>query len=207
MNGSEQGPFGRSAPPLNAQRSLKGIRSEETNTIIINKAQNLDRRGYSKSIHTRTQAPAHTSILNIQNFIDTQLKTGSKQRHGTEDDSSTEQKTWQLVYILGKTIDYELYFTSPITGMEIKLRRKDHTPRMPPPTPPPPPQLIYVLFLPDSDQLQHFVDFDAFTACFYSSFPTIHRTLRVQELCESRGGRPGLSILMSFTVSVDVKQH
>ena len=30
---------------------------------------------------------------------------------------------------------------------------------------------------------------------------------RVQEPCESRGGRPGLSILMSLTVSVDVKQH
>ena len=29
----------------------------------------------------------------------------------------------------------------------------------------------------------------------------------VQELCESRGGRPGLSVLMSFTVSVDVKQY
>jgi len=29
----------------------------------------------------------------------------------------------------------------------------------------------------------------------------------VQELCESRGGRPGLSALMSLTVSVDVKQH
>ena len=27
----------------------------------------------------------------------------------------------------------------------------------------------------------------------------------VQELCESRGGRPGLSILMSLLVSVDVK--
>ena len=31
--------------------------------------------------------------------------------------------------------------------------------------------------------------------------------LRVQELCESRGGRPGLSVLMSLTVFVDVKQH
>ena len=31
--------------------------------------------------------------------------------------------------------------------------------------------------------------------------------LRVQELCESRGGRPGLSVLMSLTVSVDVKLH
>ena len=30
---------------------------------------------------------------------------------------------------------------------------------------------------------------------------------RVQELCESGGGRPGLSVLMSLTVSVDVKQH
>ena len=30
---------------------------------------------------------------------------------------------------------------------------------------------------------------------------------RVQELCGSRGGRPGLPILMSLMVSVDVKQH
>ena len=30
---------------------------------------------------------------------------------------------------------------------------------------------------------------------------------RVQELCESRGGRPGLSVLTSLTVSGDVKQH
>ena len=29
--------------------------------------------------------------------------------------------------------------------------------------------------------------------------------LIVQELCESRGGRPGLSVLMSLLVSVDVK--
>ena len=32
-------------------------------------------------------------------------------------------------------------------------------------------------------------------------------TFRVQELCESRGGRPGLSILTSLLVSVDVKQY
>ena len=32
--------------------------------------------------------------------------------------------------------------------------------------------------------------------------------VRVQELCESRGGRPGLSVLLILTpVSVDVKQH
>ena len=29
----------------------------------------------------------------------------------------------------------------------------------------------------------------------------------VQGLCESRGGRPGLSVLRSLTVSVDVKQY
>ena len=31
--------------------------------------------------------------------------------------------------------------------------------------------------------------------------------IKVRELCESRGGRPGLSIIMSLTVSMDVKQH
>ena len=31
--------------------------------------------------------------------------------------------------------------------------------------------------------------------------------IRVQELGESRGGRPGLSVLMSLAVSVDVKRH
>ena len=31
--------------------------------------------------------------------------------------------------------------------------------------------------------------------------------LKGQELCESRGGRPGLPSLISLTVSVDVKQH
>ena len=34
-----------------------------------------------------------------------------------------------------------------------------------------------------------------------------HRTFRVQELCESRGGRPGLSVLISLMVSVGVKQY
>ena len=32
-------------------------------------------------------------------------------------------------------------------------------------------------------------------------------TPRVQELSESRGGRPGLPVLKSRMVSVDVKQH
>ena len=33
------------------------------------------------------------------------------------------------------------------------------------------------------------------------------KILIVQELCESRGGRPGLSVLTSLMVSVDVKQY
>ena len=33
------------------------------------------------------------------------------------------------------------------------------------------------------------------------------RTFIVQELCESRGGRPGLSVLTSLLVSVDVKLY
>ena len=32
-------------------------------------------------------------------------------------------------------------------------------------------------------------------------------SVRAQELCESRGGRPGLPVLTSLMVSVDVKQH
>ena len=33
------------------------------------------------------------------------------------------------------------------------------------------------------------------------------RPFIVQELCESRGGRPGLSVLASLLVSVDVKNY
>ena len=40
-----------------------------------------------------------------------------------------------------------------------------------------------------------------------SYFSMNYFSCRVQELCESRGGRPGLSVLMNLTVSVDVKQH
>ena len=45
--------------------------------------------------HTKThkQAPAHTSILTIPSLVNTQLKTGRKQRLETDEDSSTEQKT------------------------------------------------------------------------------------------------------------------
>ena len=37
--------------------------------------------------------------------------------------------------------------------------------------------------------------------------PLQWRTEFRQELCESRGSRPGFSVLMSLTVSVDGKQH
>ena len=37
-------------------------------------------------------------------------------------------------------------------------------------------------------------------------FPKV-TSVRVQELCESRGGRSGLSVHMSLMVSVDVRQY
>ena len=62
-----------------------------------------------------------------------------------------------------------------------------------------PPSSLSVLF-----SVQH-------AGIFSRTFYTLHINAfaRVQELCESRGGRrPGLSVLMSLTpVSVDVKQH
>ena len=36
---------------------------------------------------------------------------------------------------------------------------------------------------------------------------TLYTVIIVQELCESRGGRPGLSVLTSLLVSVDVKNY
>ena len=36
---------------------------------------------------------------------------------------------------------------------------------------------------------------------------TVEAIIIVQELCESRGGRPGLSVLTSLLVSVDVKLY
>ena len=37
--------------------------------------------------------------------------------------------------------------------------------------------------------------------------PWLQRRIIVQELCEGRGGRPGLSVLTSLLVSVDVKLY
>ena len=39
------------------------------------------------------------------------------------------------------------------------------------------------------------------------SAPSVTYLTIVQELCESRGGRPGLSVLTSLLVSVDVKNY
>ena len=42
---------------------------------------------------------------------------------------------------------------------------------------------------------------------YYNNIYICHWRDIVQELCESRGGRPGLSILTSLLVSVDVKLY
>ena len=43
---------------------------------------------------------------------------------------------------------------------------------------------------------------------FYQGFiELMDAVVIVQELRESRGGRPGLPVLVSLTVSVDVKKH
>ena len=46
--------------------------------------------------HTYTYRHLHTGIPTIQNLIYTQLKMARKQRLETNEDSSTEQKTWQV---------------------------------------------------------------------------------------------------------------
>ena len=42
------------------------------------------------------------------------------------------------------------------------------------------------------------------SGCYKITF-NYNKQVIVQELCESRGGRPGLSVLTSLLVSVDVK--
>ena len=44
-------------------------------------------------------------------------------------------------------------------------------------------------------------------SCCLSVAVSLDKRVIVQELCESRGGRPGLSILMSLLVSVDIKNY
>ena len=53
--------------------------------------------------HTHTHLThTHMSLLTLRNLIYTQLKTGSKQRLETDEDSSTEQKTWQVYRFWGR---------------------------------------------------------------------------------------------------------
>ena len=51
------------------------------------------------------------------------------------------------------------------------------------------------------------VSFSLFCMFMFYIYVYVYGSVRVQELCESQGGRPGLSVLTSLTVSVDVKQH
>ena len=48
---------------------------------------------------------------------------------------------------------------------------------------------------------------NAWTYMYIIIGPCLNALDRVQELCESGGGRPGLPVLMSLMVFVDVKQH
>ena len=43
--------------------------------------------------------------------------------------------------------------------------------------------------------------------CYLAKALHTKKLFIVQELCESRGGRPGLSVLTSLLVSVDVKLY
>ena len=53
------------------------------------------------STQTHTHTHLYRSILTMKNLIYTQFKMGSKQSLEMDEDSSTEQKTWQ-VYSFGK---------------------------------------------------------------------------------------------------------
>ena len=52
----------------------------------------------------------------------------------------------------------------------------------------------------------HMAEFCVLKRVWLTVAPMLHRS-RVQELCESRGGRPGLPVLMSLIVFMDIKQQ
>ena len=64
---------------------------------------------------TYTEAPAHTNILT------TRLKTGSKRGLDVDDDSSTEQKIWQ-VCSFGKRNVFRLHLTESREGFSRRGR-------------------------------------------------------------------------------------
>ena len=61
---------------------------------------------------------------------------------------------------------------------------------------------LHVLLRAANLRHQHFI-FSFFAHAMSHAISVI----RAQELCESRGGRPGLSVLTSLMVSVDVKLY
>ena len=50
-------------------------------------------------------------------------------------------------------------------------------------------------------------NFTVFKVKYKCMIYIVHFSIIIQELCESRGGRPGLSVLTSLLVSVDVKLY
>ena len=63
-------------------------------------------------------------------------------------------------------------------------------------------KLLTVLVYSISNTINIFKDY--LTVCKWTLSPK-NKIVIVQELCESRGGRPGLSILTSLLASVDIK--
>ena len=57
---------------------------------------------YSAVSLTLVKEDRFIRIIIIQNLIYTQVKTGSKHRPETDEDRSTERKTWQLVCTIGE---------------------------------------------------------------------------------------------------------
>ena len=71
--------------------------------------------------HTYTQAPAHMSILTIQNYQTSQ--TDNKQEFAAKEDStsSEEWKTWQLVYLHEDLLLFSVSF-NPILSFFPELK-------------------------------------------------------------------------------------
>ena len=62
---------------------------------------------------------------------------------------------------------------------------------------------FFVLFFPCTSGLLRWATYRVYR----SMVVAVHWHLLVQELCESRGGHPGLSILTSLLVSMDLKLY
>ena len=69
----------------------------------------------SAHTRTRTQRHPHTRVFRLYKAKFTQLKTGSKRRLQLDEDSSTEQKTWQP-YSFGKRYVFRVHLNEPREG-------------------------------------------------------------------------------------------